>query len=122
VTDAESAHGVWRKSTASQVNGNCVEVASDAEAVRVRHSRDPHGAVLSFSHAQWHAFLAGSRGRESDSPEGAWELPGLRRPDGADSGVPGRVRRGREAGSAGRAAERAGGKRASGAAERGGPG
>jgi hypothetical protein len=122
VTDAQSADGVWRKSTASQVNGDCVEVAANAEAVRVRDSRAPHGAVLAFSRTEWRAFLAGARGGESDSPEGAWELPGLRRPDGADGGVPGHVRRGREAGSAGRAAERAGGKRASGAAERGGPG
>jgi hypothetical protein len=122
VTDAQSAHGVWRKSTTSQVNGDCVEVASDAETVRVRDSRDPHSAMLSFSRAEWRAFLAGARGGECDSPAGAWELPGLRRPDGADGGVPGHVRRGRVAGSAGRAAERAGGKRASGAAERGGPG
>jgi hypothetical protein len=71
VTDARSADGVWRKSTASQVNGNCVEVAANAEAVRVRHSRAPHSAVLSFSHSEWRAFLAGARGGESDSPAGA---------------------------------------------------
>lgn len=122
MTDARSADGAWRKSTASQVNGDCVEVAFVAEAVRVRDSRAPHSAMLAFSHAEWRAFLAGACGGESGRPEGAWELPGLRRPDGADGGVPGRVRRGREAGSTGRAAERAGGKRASGAAERGGPG
>jgi hypothetical protein len=122
VTDTRSADGVWRKSTASQVNGNCVEVASDAEAVRVRDSRAPHSAMLAFSHAQWHSFLAGACGGEPGSPEGAWGLPGLRRPDGADRGLLSGVRRGREAGSTRRAAERAGGKRASGAAERGGPG
>jgi hypothetical protein len=76
VTDAQSADGVWRKSTASQVNGNCVEVAANAETVRVRDSRAPHSAMLAFSYAQWRAFLAGGCRGKSDSPEGAWELPG----------------------------------------------
>jgi hypothetical protein len=62
VTHTESAAGVWLKSKASQVNGNCVEVAFDAEAVRVRNSQDPDGAVLSFSHSEWRAFLAGVAG------------------------------------------------------------
>jgi hypothetical protein len=68
VTHAESADGVWIKSKASQVNGNCVEVAFDAEAVRVRNSRDPHGPVLSISHTEWRAFLTGARGGEFDIP------------------------------------------------------
>jgi hypothetical protein len=67
VTDAESASGIWRKSRASQPGGNCVEVAAGDETVRVRHSKDPAGAMLSFTHAEWQAFLRGAR-------DGAFDL------------------------------------------------
>lgn len=70
MTDPESADGVWRKSKASQPDGDCLEVAFGNEAVRIRHSLDPRGAVLSFSYAEWRAFLAGARDGEFDIPEG----------------------------------------------------
>ena len=70
MTDAESTDGVWHKSKASQANGECVEVAFNSQAVRIRHSHDPYGAVLSFSHAEWRAFLTGARDGEFDLPEG----------------------------------------------------
>jgi hypothetical protein len=70
VTDPESADGVWRKSKASLPNGDCLEVAFGNETVRIRHSQDPRGAVLSFSYAEWRAFLAGARDGEFDIPEG----------------------------------------------------
>jgi len=68
VTEAGSTDGVWRKSLASQPSGNCVEVAVSEEAVRIRHSQDPSGAVLSFTHAEWRAFLTGARNGEFDLP------------------------------------------------------
>jgi hypothetical protein len=71
VTDAESADGVWHKSSASGANGECVEVAFTDGGVRIRHSQEPHGAVLHFSHSEWRAFLAGARDGEFDLPEGA---------------------------------------------------
>jgi hypothetical protein len=69
VTDAASADGVWRKSTASQPSGNCLEVAIGADVVRIRHSLDQSAASLAFTHAEWRAFLTGARNGEFDLPE-----------------------------------------------------
>jgi hypothetical protein len=69
VTYAASADDVWRKSTASQPQGNCAEVAIGVDEVRMRHSQDRSGAVLSFTHAEWQAFLVGARNGEFDLPE-----------------------------------------------------
>jgi len=65
VDDAEPTGAVWRKSTASDV-GDCAEVAFVARSVLMRHSHDPSGPVLAFSHAEWAAFLAGVRNGEFD--------------------------------------------------------
>jgi len=46
----------WYKSSYSSDDGNCVEVADLAGTVGVRDSKDPAGAVLSFTPAQWSAF------------------------------------------------------------------
>ncbi|MEU1617576.1 DUF397 domain-containing protein [Streptomyces sp. NPDC005722] len=49
----------WTKSTRSQGNGACVEVASrTSSAVDVRDSKDPDGPTLAFSPDAWTAFVA----------------------------------------------------------------
>jgi hypothetical protein len=69
VTGSESAPTAWHKSSASGGNGDCVEVAFVDEGVLVRHSRNPSGLVLSFTHAEWRAFITGTRDGEFDLPE-----------------------------------------------------
>jgi hypothetical protein len=52
--------GKWTKSSLSTYNGNCVEVAGLTEhTIRVRDSKNPGGAVLSFTQAEWDAFIGG---------------------------------------------------------------
>lgn len=57
----------WRKSTASQPGGNCVEVGWGEGTVRIRDSWNQSGTVLSITQAGWRAFLAGAREGGSDS-------------------------------------------------------
>jgi Domain of unknown function (DUF397) len=69
VTGSESAPITWRKSSESGGSGgDCVEVAFGREGVSVRHSRDPNGPILSFTHSEWQAFLTGARNGEFDLP------------------------------------------------------
>ncbi|HEX3491951.1 MAG TPA: DUF397 domain-containing protein [Streptosporangiaceae bacterium] len=57
----------WRKSTASNPSGACVEVAGlpDGE-VAVRNSRHPSGPALVYTKAEIAAFLDGVRNGEFD--------------------------------------------------------
>jgi hypothetical protein len=50
---------MWRKSSLSSGNGQCVEVAFLDEAVAVRDSKDKTGPVLVFAHGEWSAFVGG---------------------------------------------------------------
>ncbi len=49
----------WAKSSYSTPNGgNCVQVRRITKAVQIRDSKDPDGAVLTFTPAEWRAFVA----------------------------------------------------------------
>ncbi|MEV4480080.1 DUF397 domain-containing protein [Micromonospora coxensis] len=50
---------IWRKSTRSGTQGDCVEVADNLPGVvGVRDSKDPTGPVLTFTPLAWRVFVA----------------------------------------------------------------
>jgi hypothetical protein len=64
----DEATGLWHKSSRS-ADGGCVEVRTDADAVQVRDSKNRDGALLTFTHREWRAFVSGVRLGEFDVPE-----------------------------------------------------
>lgn len=58
MTDLTSA--IWRKSTKSGTEGNCVEVAKNLpDIIAVRDSKNPDGPALIFTPSEWEAFIGG---------------------------------------------------------------
>ena len=58
---------VYIKSSFSSTNGSCVETAFCAcGQVRVRDSKDPEGPVLTFTSAEWIAFVKGAQDGQFD--------------------------------------------------------
>ena len=59
---------VWRKSSKSNGQGACVEVAFLADGgIALRESDDPDAVVVTNA-VKWEAFLAGVRNNEFDQP------------------------------------------------------
>jgi hypothetical protein len=54
--------GDWRKSSYSNANGgDCVEVADKADAILVRDTKNPAGAMLCVDAETWERFTAAIR-------------------------------------------------------------
>lgn len=59
---------LWRKSSYSSNNGDCVEVARNLPAVvAVRDSKNPAGPALVFTADEWRAFTSAAQAEESAS-------------------------------------------------------
>lgn len=52
----------WRKSTRSQANGDCVEMADLGERIAIRDSKNASGPTLCFTRNEWLKFIAGIKG------------------------------------------------------------
>jgi hypothetical protein len=52
-------NATWLKSSYSNGNGNCVEVADLSDAVAIRDSKRPASPVLTSSVKGWRAFIGG---------------------------------------------------------------
>lgn len=59
-------HLQWRKSSRSNGQYECIEVAKLLGATAVRDSKDPTGSALMFTTAEWSAFTTGIRTGEFD--------------------------------------------------------
>jgi hypothetical protein len=68
VQQVDLAQAVWRKSTYSGGNGECVEVAFVGDVVAVRDSKHQDGPVHVFPPREWDAFVGGLLNGEFGQP------------------------------------------------------
>jgi uncharacterized protein YcsI (UPF0317 family) len=69
VTSADVGRASWRKSTFSNLNGNCVEIGwLLPDRIGIRDTKDNGtGPILIFTGAEWDAFIAGAKEGQFDS-------------------------------------------------------
>jgi len=60
MSNGELANATWFKSSYSNGQGECVEVAFIREAVAMRDSKDPNGPSLVFTPGEFNAFVRGA--------------------------------------------------------------
>jgi Domain of unknown function (DUF397) len=65
-TAASAEPQIWRKSTYSNPNGNCVELAEWGSEIAIRNSRHPSAAMLIYTRAELRAFISGAKAGEFD--------------------------------------------------------
>ncbi len=67
IPDDQLSRAMWRKSSHSGKEGNCVEIARPARGVTaLRDSHDPHGPALLYPAAHMDAFLIAAKDGEFD--------------------------------------------------------
>jgi hypothetical protein len=64
--EVDLSGAVWRKSTRSDSNSQCVQWAKVDGIIAVRDSKDPDGPVLTFTQGEWEAFVGGVKDGEAD--------------------------------------------------------
>lgn len=66
LSEAERTSLAWLKAQSSTYNGQCIEIASTADKIAMRDSKDPNGPILVYSPAEFRAFLDGACNGEFD--------------------------------------------------------
>jgi len=65
MTRPDLSRAIWRTSSHSGGNGNCVQVATNLPGIiAVRDSKNPAGPKLTFSPASWATFTAAVHARD----------------------------------------------------------
>jgi Domain of unknown function (DUF397) len=69
VTSADVSRAFWHKSSFSNLNGSCVEIAPlRPDRIGIRDTKDNGaGPVLIFTRPEWSAFIAGAKEGQFDN-------------------------------------------------------